>query len=209
MKRDQGTKRHRETERGRVQRVRAIFPVLCVLLAIAGTVALAPDGYAGQRKPTEYEIKAAYLYNFGKFVTWPDSSREVKSAAFTICVLGHDPFGAALDSTLAGQTVNGKNVAIERIENLEGEHDCRILFISSSKDKELKQVLSQLARAGILTVSDIPDFSQRGGMIQFVLEGDRVRFEVNLTPVENAGLALSSELLKVAATVRRDARPGD
>ncbi len=87
--------------------------------------------------------------------------------------------------------------------------NCRILFISSSEDSQLKQILVALEGRSVLTVSDLPLFSQRGGMVQFVLEGKRVRFEVNLTPVEHAHLALSSQLLKVAVNLRRSDRLGD
>jgi hypothetical protein len=86
---------------------------------------------------------------------------------------------------------------------------CRILFIGSSEDRQLKGILAALDGAGILTVSDMPQFSQRGGMIEFTLEGNKVRFEVNLTTAEDAGLTLSSELLKVATTVRRKPQSGD
>jgi hypothetical protein len=85
----------------------------------------------------------------------------------------------------------------------------RILFISLSEDGQLKDVLTALDKTSVLTVSDIPDFSQRGGMIEFVLVGTRIRFEVNLTTTQHAGLTVSSELLKVAITVRRDSQPGD
>ena len=80
---------------------------------------------------------------------------------------------------------------------------CRVLYISSSEDSRLKEILAALDKSGVLTVSDIPQFSQRGGMIEFTLQGNNVRFEVNLAIAENTGLTLSSELLKVAVTVRR------
>jgi hypothetical protein len=86
---------------------------------------------------------------------------------------------------------------------------CRILFISLSEDGQLKDVLTALDKTSVLTVSDIPDFSQRGGMIEFVLVGTRIRFEANLTTAQHAGLTVSSELLKVAITVKRDSQPGD
>ncbi len=87
--------------------------------------------------------------------------------------------------------------------------NCRILFISSSEESQLKQILGALEGTSVLTVSDLPQFSQRGGMVQFVLDGKKVRFEVNLTPVEHAHLAMSSELLKVAVNLRRNNRLGD
>ncbi len=87
--------------------------------------------------------------------------------------------------------------------------DCRILYVGSTEEHHLKEILAATDQAGVLTVSDIPGFSRRGGMIQFVMEGDRVRFEINLATAESAKLVLSSELLKVAAAVRRNARSGD
>ena len=154
-------------------------------------------------KPSEYQVKAAYLYNFGKFVDWSATSTAYKDDSFSICVLGQDPFGAALDATLAGQTVGGHKAIAKRISGPDEAGVCRILFISSSEDTQLKEILPALNRSGILTVSDIPQFSQRGGMIQFVTAENRIRFEVNLKAVEDAGLTLSSELLKVAVTVRK------
>ena len=117
-------------------------------------------------------------------------------------MFGQDPFGAILDSTLAGETLDGKPVVLRRISKPQDAMECRILFISSTEEKHLKEILAALDRDGVLTVSDMPGFTRRGGMIQFVLDGDKVRFEVNLASAENSKLVLSSELLKVAASVR-------
>ncbi len=173
-----------------------------VLLAVPSLEAQAP-------KPSEYQVKAAYLYNFGRFVEWPAKVREAKSDAFTICVLGQDPFGPALNATLAGETIGGTNVVANRVSKPQDAVNCRILFISSSEDIQLKQILEALDNTSVLTVSDMPQFSRRGGMVQFVLDGNRVRFEVNLVPTEHAGLTVSSELLKLAVSVRPNARPGN
>jgi hypothetical protein len=170
---------------------------------------LTVSGSPGQQKPSDYQVKAAYLYNFGRFVEWPANISTSKDNPFKICVLGQDPFGPALDSTLAGETISGKSVVAKRISSLEESVNCQILFMSSSEDNRLNKVLGTLDKAGVLTVSDMPRFSQRGGMIQFVLEGERVRFEVNLAACQNAGLSLSSELLKVATIVRRKPSAGD
>jgi hypothetical protein len=169
---------------------------------------------AQKSSPTEYEVKAAYLYNFGRFVEWPNKERPVQATAlsggrFTVCVLGQDPFGQALDAALAGEDINGANAAAIRISKPKEAVNCRILFISSSEDTQLKQILVALEGTSVLTVSDLPQFSQRGGMVQFVLDGKKVRFEVNLTPVEHAHLAMSSQLLKVAVNLRRSDRPGE
>lgn len=160
-------------------------------------------------KPTEYEIKAAYLYNFSKFVQWPVQATPAQSDAFAICVIGADPFGPVLTAIVENETVAGKRVVARQIPASEDAVKCRILFISSSEEKRVQQVLSSLAGASVLTVSDLPKFARRGGMVQFVLEGNRVRFEVNSAAAERAGLTLSSELLKVAVNVRRSVQLGD
>jgi hypothetical protein len=116
--------------------------------------------------------------------------------------LGDDPFGAALDNALAGENIGGAALVPRRILQGDDTANCRILFISSSEDHRLKGVLEKLGR-GILTVGDMTDFTKRGGMIQFVLEGNRVRFEINLDAAKRAGLNPGSELLRVATTIRR------
>jgi hypothetical protein len=178
---------------------------LVVVWALLGAPPLHPQ----QSRPAEYEVKATYLYNFGRFVEWPANVTVAKGDPFAICVLGHDPFGPILDATLAGETIAGKSAVATRISKPQEATNCRILFISSSEDNHLKGILTALDKWNVLTVSDIPRFAQRGGMIQFVLDGNNVRFEVNLTTARDAGLTLSSELLKVAITVRRDLQPGD
>jgi hypothetical protein len=160
-----------------------------------------------QAKPGEYQVKAAYLYNFGRFISWP--AKAATEGSFTICVLGQDPFGLALNATLSDENINGKSVIAKRIADLTEAVNCRILFISSSEGARLKQILATVKDAGVLTVSDLPEFSKSGGMVQFTMEGSRVRFEVNLVPAERAGLILSSELLKVAVNVRREGAVGD
>jgi len=164
----------------------------------------------GQRaKPTEYEVKATYLYNFSRFVEWPAKVTQAQSGSFVICVLGKDPFGAALNTILSDEASSGKSVVAQQIPTVQDAVNCRVLFISSSESTRLKQILTTLGDASVLTVSELPEFTQRGGMVQFVSEGSRVRFEVNLASAEHAGLTLSSELLKVAVNVRRNARLGD
>jgi len=170
---------------------------------------VAAQGLWGQSaKPSAYDVKAVYLYNFGRFVEWP-ASVTAKSGSFTVCVLGQDPFGPALDATLAGETIDGKSVVAKRISNPQEAASCRIVFMSSAEGSQIDKIIESLDKQAVLTVSDTPQVSQRGGMIQFVLEEQKVRFEVNLTAVQHAGLTLSSELLKVAISVRRKPSPGD
>jgi hypothetical protein len=181
-----------------------LFRLLVVTLT--WTLVFAQCLWAQSAKPTDYDVKAVYLYNFGRFVEWP-ATVFAKSDLFTICILGDDPFGPALDATLASERIAGKGVAAKRISSPQEAANCQILFLSSAEETRLTKIIESLDRGAVLTVSDIPRFSQRGGMIQFIPEGKKVRFEVNLTAVQRAGLNLSSELLKVATAVRRDPEP--
>jgi hypothetical protein len=172
-------------------------------------IMLAPFLGAQVPRPNASQVQAAYLYNFGKFVRWPTVAPANQSGGFTICVLDQDPFGDTLQSTLSGETVSGKPVVIKRLARIQDASACHILFISQSQARDLKGILTSLDESSVLTVSDIPDFSRRGGMIQFVPDGDRIRFEINLQGAEKSHLVFPSELLKVAVTVRRADHPGE
>ena len=163
---------------------------------------------AQSAKPSEYEVKAAYLHNFGKFVRWPESAT-AEGQSFSICVLGKDPFGKILDTILEGASWQGKPVAAKRIAAVEDAAACNLLFVSSSESERLGQILSALGKRPILTVSDAPQFSRRGGAIEFVLSENRVRFEVNAGAAEKAGLDINSQLLKIATRVRQAPRVGE
>lgn len=171
------------------------------LALFRATLFLASFGYssafAQQSHPTESQVKAAYLYNFGKFVRW--QTDRVVRPDLLICVLGKDPFGPVLDSTVEGESIDGRKLSVRRIEKVQDASPCSILFISSSEEDQLAPILASAQRFGALTVSDIPRFAERGGIIGFVLQQEKVRFEVNRGAAELAHLSLSSELLKVAS----------
>ena len=170
--------------------------------AIAALASLGVSAFAwAQAKPTEYQVKAAYLYNFGKFVTWPPAQSDV--ANFGVCVLGKDPFGADLDGVLSNATIGNKKAVAKRITDTSAAEGCHIVFISSSESGQLDRILPALNKLHVLTVSDMPRFVEHNGMVQFVMDSGRVRFEVNLAAAENSGLTLSSQLLKVASNVKR------
>ena len=164
---------------------------------------------SGSLPPGEYDVKAVYLLNFGKFVTWPAQDEGQRASTFPICVLGQDPFGPALDNTMAGERLGGSSVSARRIQTPQQALECRILFVSRSEGPNLRLILETLGNAPVLTVSDLPDFARRGGMIQFVLQDDRVRFSVNLDSANRAGLTFSSQLLKVASSVHGKPPSGD
>jgi len=173
-----------------------------ILLGLAAWL----GGTGGAQAPTDYQVKAAYLSNLGRFVDWPSSAPVVEGQPFNVCVLGEDPFGASLDAALAGENIGRAPLAAKRIASPRAAAGCRIVFVSSSVEGQLKTALAALEPSGALTVSDIPQFARRGGMIELVLVLNKVRFEINLAPVERAHLSLSSDLLKLAVAVRRAPR---
>ena len=182
--------------------------VRLALLAGVGALVCFPARSIRASHPSEYEVKAAYLYNFGRFVQWPNDIPSSRVDQFPICVLGADPFGPALDVTISGEKIGGKSVVARRISEIGTATTCRVLFISSSEDKRVKEILAAAEKLSILTVSDIPRFIEDGGMVQFILADRTVRFAINLDAAQQARLNLSSQLLKVAVQVKGNPRPG-
>ncbi len=150
---------------------------------------------------TEYQIKAAFLFNFAKFVEWPPSSFSDASAPLRICVFGRDPFGDELLNITKDKTVNGRRLEVDQGVDLQAARTCQILFIGSSEKRRMKEVLASLSGTSVLTVAENEGFAEQGGMINFVLEKSRVQFEVNRKTAEQAGLKISSKLLSVAKLV--------
>jgi hypothetical protein len=155
---------------------------------------------AQELHPTLSQVEAAYLYRFGKFVRWQDA-RLADSGEREICLMGKDPFGVVLDTTVAGETIDGKKITVNRLAKLQDFSECSILFVSSSEENRLGAVITAGQRLGILTVSDIPHFAERGGIIEFVIQQGRIRFVVNRNAAEASNVVLSSDLLKVAIKV--------
>lgn len=153
-----------------------------------------------QPHPTESQVKAAYLYNFGKFVRWPEDNSS-SANTFEICVLGKDPFASVLDATVANENLERKAIRVRRVSNMPDAGGCNILFISLSEEGRLKFILAATQSLSVLTVSEISHFADRGGDIGFVMQEDKIRFEVNLGAAQRSHLKLSSELLKVATKV--------
>lgn len=149
---------------------------------------------------TEYQVKAAFLYNFAKFIEWPPEALP-EGRPFVIGVLGHDPFGSALDEAVAGKTVRDRRIVVRRFSRIDEAADSHILFIGDSEAENLPRILKRLGPAPVLAVSDLPRFAEQGGMVQLVMEQSRVRFAINVGSMERAGLKPSSQLLKLARIV--------
>ena len=175
---------------------RGVLAAASIALTIVPLPALEP---ADSPRPSEYEVKAAFLYNFAKFVKWPDE--ELQGSTFVIAVLGQDPFGEALDKTIAGKTILDKKVEIRRLEAVSAANQAQILFVSSSEKARLAEILKALEGESVLTVGESDGFTERGGMIAFKLRSDVVRFDINLDQVERARLKMSSQLIRLAQQV--------
>jgi hypothetical protein len=151
--------------------------------------------------PTEYQIKAVFIFNFARFVEWPATAFADPRAPFVIGVLGEDPFGGALDEAAGGEKINGRDLVLRRFRRVEEIADCHILFISRSESKRFGEILAALGDRSVLTVSDADEFATRGGMIRFVTERKRVRLRINPAAARAAHLELSSKLLRPAELV--------
>lgn len=173
---------------------------------VAGLALLLCGGRsAGQQSgPTEYQVKAAFLLNFAKFIDWPESSFASPQAPFSICILGADPFGAEIDETLHGQTLDGRAVIVQRLRDATGLRRCQVGFISASEKSHLADIFQAVRGAHVLLVGESPGFASAGGAIQFQLRDNRVRFSINPEAAERAGLRVSSKLLSLA-TIAHDA----
>src|SRR5258708_22261319 len=167
--------------------------VLCVAHTMIARIAAGQEGAAG-----EYELKAAMLYNLTRFVEWPVSAYSDPQAPIQLCILGRDPFGSSLASIVLKQVANGRPVLIRHSENDKGIRACHLLYISSSERKATLQIFATLKGSSVLTVGEMPQFAAHGGMIQFSLEEQQVRFDINVEAASRAGLKISSRLLVLA-----------
>jgi hypothetical protein len=154
------------------------------------------------RTPTEYEVKAAFLVNFTKFVEWPATAFADTNAALVIGIVGQDPFGEALTGMAKTQTIQGRPLEIRRYRFGESYSGCHVLFLSRSEAAHTAEILKAVQPQPILTVSEQDDFLPRGGMINFILVENNVRFDINNRATTRAGLRSSSKLLMVAHAVR-------
>lgn len=166
---------------------------------LAVSLAASAGAIAAQAPPaSEYEVKAAFLYNFAKFVEWPPAELATSDAPLVIGLLGADPFGHTLDLIVADKHIGGHPLIIKRFRDASDAEGCHILFVGASDPAALARVGLVLARHAVLTVGEMQGFNQQGGIIQFVIEDNKVRFQINLAAADKAGLKISAQLLKLA-----------
>jgi hypothetical protein len=155
----------------------------------------------GGQPSKEYQIKAVFLFNFTRFVEWPSSAFSEPSTPFIIGILKSDPFGAFLEETIRNENSKGHPLVIKRFRKAEEIDSCHMLFINTANKNELKLAFEKAKGLSILTVGDATGFSEQGGMIQFVTQGNKTRVRINLGAVKDAGLTISSKLLGLAEIV--------
>jgi hypothetical protein len=192
----------------RLLRLLGASVVSVVLLTVTGSGgALSAANAATGQPPEEYEVKAAFLFNFVRFVQWPAAMFESGSAPVVLGILGDDPFDGALDRAVEGHVVNGRAVRVRRVAGPADVAGCHVLFIPASRRRNAIKVLHALRAQSILTVGETEGFAAEGGVINFTREGNRVRFEINVGAATRARLTLSSQLLGLARIVQ-DAQDG-
>ena len=172
------------------------FVLLLFILSFAGC------GLGHAQESREYQLKAAFLFNFAQFVKWPPDSFTSADAPFYIGILGDDPFGATLEETIQGEAIENHKLRVVRGRNFGDLKDCQIIFVCRSEESHVSEILSQLGSRPILTVSEVESFARDGGDIDFYLSGGKVRFEINPQSALRCGLKLSSQLLSLGKIVK-------
>jgi hypothetical protein len=165
---------------------------------------LTPLVAASQQRPIdEYQLKAAFLYNFAKFVEWPPEAFVNPTDPLPVCVLGDDPFGHALDDVISGKKIEERALIVRRISDAHQAKGCRILFVSSSERRGVLSILAGINEPGVLTVGEADTAVSGGMIINFILEGGKIRFEINTAEAEREKLRFSSRLLSLAILVKK------
>jgi hypothetical protein len=167
------------------------------LLVLSLLIAL-PFSALPQGSPSEYQVKAAFLFNFAKFVEWPPRAFTETNSPIVIGVLGKNVFGNDLETTIRDKTVNNRQFRFKHFASATEATNCHILFISSSERDNLAKIVASLHHASVLTVSDTDGFIKAGGIVNFTFDGPKIRFEISDEAAKNAGLRVSSKLLSLA-----------
>jgi hypothetical protein len=171
--------------------------LLCCLLVLM----LTADVTRADESPSlEYQVKAAFLIKFGSFVEWP-TDRPASREPFVIGILGKDPFGKAFDEAVKQERINGRPISVRRSDAAKDLLGCQIIFIHTDESARVGPEMQSLSASGILTIGESPDFARHLGVVGFIKENGKVRFEINAALAERSGLKISSKLLQVGKIV--------
>ncbi len=189
-----------------LHRSRSIRLLSCAALAVGLLVARGIPAHAGPAGVTdELTLKAVLLYKFAQFATWPERASEGAEDAFTIGVVGDDPFGDVLDNAVRGRRINGRPVTVQRYASARSLGNCQLLYVAPSERKRIPAIISALGNSPTLTVSDVSAFLHEGGAICMSVLDGRLAFEVCAPAAEANGVRVSSKLLQIAARVWKSA----
>ena len=180
----------------RFQLIKRLLVCFCLWLACSELVTAEENADF-----TDYQVKAGYLYNFTKFTDWPSNAFAAADSPIIIGIVGDDPFGKILDDLVKGEIVHGHPLVIKRLNSNDNLQSCHVLFICRNEKEQLPALLQKLKGSHVLTVGEDNRFLDKGGMINFVLVQEKVKLEVNAAVAEEAGLQISSKLLKLAVRV--------
>ena len=173
--------------------------VLCALLAV--TTLRLDAAEATGKIVREYDLKAAFLFNFTHFVDWPSEAFADDNAPIVIGILGDDPFGPVLDRIIEGETIKNRKLVVKRSRRIQDLRTCHVLFISKSEKGRIGQILTTLDGASVFTVGEVEGFARRGGITNLFLQGNKVRFEINMEAAKRKGLKISAQLLALGTVV--------
>jgi hypothetical protein len=173
-------------------------------LCVAGLFAGLATSLAQDSASKEYQIKAAYLYNFAKFVEWPADYFTNSQSPLVIGVFGQNPFGEELKTIAKDHKINGRDIVIKPVATMAEAGGVHLMFFGATEDNQVAGMLAALKKSSVLTVGESQKFVAAGGMINFVREADKVRFQINASAAEQAGLKISAQLLKLAMAVHKE-----
>ncbi len=178
---------------------RVAFSLIIILICYG--IGSGTSNLYAEPKNKEYHIKAAFLLNFAKFMEWPSHIFSDTSSTLTLCILGKDPFDKTL-KTIEDKIVKGRRLVIKNASCVEDIKECHILFVSTSEEKNLSEILTKIKDMPILTVAETKNFCQSGGIVNFILAKNKVRFEINVDAAKRTGIKISSKLLKLSKIIK-------
>lgn len=188
-----------------MKRLRFTIAVLLCLSLVPRVHAQSSDS----NESSEYLIKAGFIYNFAQLVQWPAGTFAQADSPIVIGIFGPDPFGGIIDRVIENKKLDGRSLVVKRLKRGASIKDCNILFVSAAEASHLDEVIQSTKGMPILTIGETPGFAAHGGVINLTLEGNKVRFEVNIDAAKQANLSISSRLLALARIVSAQTTAAD
>lgn len=174
------------------------YTMLRLVLSLLFFIALGQPALAQKKPALEYQVKAAFLFNFTRFINWPPTAFNSPNAPFIIGIIGNDPFGSYIEEIVEGEKVGNHPIAVQRYHDAKDVVNCNILFININEPARVKEILSVIDQQNLLTVSDADNFTKLGGEVRFFKEDNKIRIQINLAAAKASQLEISSKLLRIA-----------